>query len=439
MTTSQPEDSSRARFGPDEVVPFSSPYAPPYPGSYRPYAPPAGYAPYPPPMAASRAAAHRRRLAAGLGAAAVAGAVALALGLAGNATHAVNGSGLASGQRTVPGSNGSGGGNAQQNPFGNYPFGGSGGSSTGSGRSGAATAAQQVGVVDIDTVLKYQGAAAAGTGVVVDSTGDVLTNNHVINGATTIKVTVVTTGKTYTAKVVGTAPTKDIALIHLQHASGLQTAAVGDSGTVRVGDPVTGVGNAGGRGGTPSAAKGKVIATDKTITASDQDGSGAETLHGVFVTNAPIQPGDSGGPLYNANDQVVGIDTAASTHGTTRGFAIPIKSALAVADRIERGVQTSAIHIGYPGFLGIEVAPTNTSGIRGAEIGGIIPGLPAQRAGLTAGEVITSVDGARITSPQSLKKVIFNYGPGDRVTVGYVDQAGSSRQVALTLATGPAD
>ena len=114
-----------------------------------------------------------------------------------------------------------------------------------------ATSAQSVGVVDIDTVLKYQGAQAAGTGIVLTSSGVILTNNHVIDGATSISVTVVSTGATYTATVVGDDPTQDVAVLQLQNASGLKTAKLGDSNGVSVGEAVTGVGNAGGVGARP--------------------------------------------------------------------------------------------------------------------------------------------------------------------------------------------
>jgi S1-C subfamily serine protease len=290
--------------------------------------------------------------------------------------------------------------------------------------------------VDIYTRLQYQGAAAAGTGVVLTSDGEILTNNHVINGATTIRVVVVSTGKTYTAKVVGTVPTKDIALLKIENASGLQTANLGNSDSVAVGDQVTGVGNAGGNGGTPSAASGKVTALNKTITASDEDGSGAETLHGVIVTDAPIQAGDSGGPLYNADNKVIGIDTAASTSGQSVGFAIPINNALALVQAIRTGVQTSAVHIGYPGFLGVSVAPSQGGG---ALIEQVVTGGPAAKAGIEAGDVITRVGSTTITNANQLQKAVSTKDPGDKVSVSYTDQNNTRHTASVTLATGPAD
>jgi S1-C subfamily serine protease len=248
----------------------------------------------------------------------------------------------------------------------------------------------------------------------------------------------VSTGRSYPATVIGTAPTKDVALIKLSNASGLPTANLGSSSGVKVGDKVTGVGNAGGQGGTPSAASGKVTALNQTITASDETGTDSERLSGVIVTNAPIQPGDSGGPLFNAADQVVGIDTAANQSGTTTGFAIPIDDALSVARKIRSGVETSVIHQGYPGFLGVSVR-TSPTGASGAYVYGLLSGGPAAQAGITSGSTITSVNGTRIGTAQKLHNVLTGLKPGQRVTVSWTGPAGAPHTATVTLATGPAD
>ena len=196
---------------------------------------------------------------------------------------------------------------------------------SGSGTSHATTSATTVlstsqiaarvspGLVDVVSTLGDQNAEAAGTGMVLTSTGEVLTNNHVIDGATSISVTDIGNGKTYTATVVGYDKTKDIAVLQLQNASGLQTVNLGDSSTVTVGQNVVAIGNAEGKGGTPSVVTGSVTALNQSITASDEGSSDSEQLSGLIQTNAPIQPGDSGGPLVNSAGQVVGIDTAASS------------------------------------------------------------------------------------------------------------------------------
>ncbi len=157
----------------------------------------------------------------------------------------------------------------------------------------------------------------------------------------------------------------------------------------------------------------------------------------MIATDAPIQAGDSGGPLFNAKDQVVGINTAASTNGQAAGFAIPINKALSIAQQIRKGIETSAIHIGYPAFLGVSVK--NSSGGTGALIGDVVAGLPAAKAGIVGGDVITKVNNTKIGAAAELKTVLNKYQPGDEVTITYLDAAGTSHQVTITLIAGPAD
>jgi S1-C subfamily serine protease len=201
----------------------------------------------------------------------------------------------------------------------------------------AATDAQQVGVVDIYTVSS-DGSEAAGTGMVLSSDGEILTNNHVVDGATQIQVVVASTGKGYDATVVGTDAGDDVAVLQLDDAGGLATVDLDTSGDLSVGDTVTGVGNAGGAGGDPSAATGKVIALHRNITVHDESGSGTEHLHGLIEVDADIIAGDSGGPLLDDDNEVVGMDTAASSgRADVTGFAIPIARAVTIADDIEAG------------------------------------------------------------------------------------------------------
>jgi S1-C subfamily serine protease len=298
------------------------------------------------------------------------------------------------------------------------------------------------GIVDINTQLSYQNAAAAGTGMVLTSSGEILTNNHVVAGATTISVTIPSSGKTYSATVVGTDPTEDVAVIQLKGATGLKTVPIGDSSTVGAGNSVVALGNAGGVGGAPSVVTGTVLAVDQTITASDQGGANAETLNGLIEHNAPIQPGDSGGPLANSSGQVVGMDTAASTarrfnSSTAVAFAIPINHALSIAQQIESGKATSTIHIGLPGFLGVAVTANSTGG--GAVISGVASGTPAAKAGLVAGDVITSVNGTAIADGTGLTAALQGRHSGDKVTLAWTSQSGATQTATITLAAGPAD
>ncbi len=329
------------------------------------------------------------------------------------------------------------------------------GSSSPTGSNGAtrkATSAEEVGIVDITTVLNYGEGAAAGTGVVLTPSGEILTNNHVIQGATRIRVTVVTTGTSYTASVVGTDPTDDVAVLRLSGASGLATAHLASdtrAGQVAVGDAVTAVGNAGGTGGIPTAATGSVVALGRDITASDETGADPERLTGLIEVDAAVQAGDSGGPLYS-DGAVIGIDTAASASSSrggfaaaasaTReaaGFAIPITTATAIADRIVAGENGSTIHRGSPAFLGVQISRTRASD--GATISGVVRSSPAAAAGLEAGDTITAIDGTAIDNAQSLSAALANHEPSDQVSVSWADTALTPHTATVTLTNGPAD
>ena len=306
----------------------------------------------------------------------------------------------------------------------------SGGSTTAATTS--ATAAQQVGIVDINTVLGLQSAKAAGTGMVLTSSGEILTNNHVVSGATSITVTVVTAGRTYAASVVGYDATQDVAVLRLTGASGLATVNT-SSALQSVGASVVGVGNAGGSGGTPSAAPGTVLALDQTITATDENGSGSEQLIGLIETDAPVAAGDSGGPLFDSGNQVVGMDTAASVSGASQAFAIPIGHALAVASLIAAGQASSTVHIGATAFLGVEV-----QGRAGAEVAAVVPGSPAAVAGLAAGDVITAVGRHAVPTAASLSIVLQPLAPGQRAVIDWTDAAGAAHRATVALGAGPA-
>ena len=328
-------------------------------------------------------------------------------------------------------------------------------------------------LVDIVTTMGAQGASAAGTGIVLTSDGEVLTNNHVIRGATSIKVTDVGNGRTYTAKVVGYDASRDVAVIQLQNASGLTTANLGDSSIVQTGDTVTALGNAGGKGGTPSVASGSVTALNQSITASDEgSGVNSEQLTGLIETNADIQPGDSGGALVDSYGQVVGMNTAASSGSAfqssssqtaVQAYAIPIDHAETIAKQIEDGQGSSTVHIGETAFLGIETDGSNSGSgsgsgsggfggfggfgqgdgsgsgtTRGVTISGTLSGSPADDAGLTQGDTITSVDGQSVSSTSDIQQALVKHHPGDKISVNWVDQAGQSHTATVTLANGPA-
>ena len=294
------------------------------------------------------------------------------------------------------------------------------------------------GLVLIDTDLSLQGAIGAGTGIVLSPGGEVLTNNHVVEGATQITATDSGTGRTYPATVVGYDHNHDIAVLQLQGASGLPTAPLGNSSQVRVGEPVLAIGNAGGKG--LGRADGTVTAMGQTVVASDEL-TASEKLNGLIETNANIQPGDSGGPLVNDSGQIIAIDTAASDNhrGASRsgaeGFAIPIDTALSVARQIESGSSASSIHVGQSAMLGVGVG----SGLRGGglPVSEVLRGSPAEQVGLAPGDVITRFDGKTVNSDTTLTDLLDQHYPGNVVSVTWLNQIGQPKNAAVTLMPGP--
>ncbi len=344
------------------------------------------------------------------------------------------------------------------------------------------------GLVIINTTLQYKSEQAAATGMVINPDGLVLTNNHVIEGSTSITARTAN-GHQYQAKVVGYDVTGDIALIQLQGASGLTTVPAGKSASVKTGDSVVALGNAEGRNAIVPAV-GQVTALNQTITAGDQGGLiTQETLHNMIQINANIVSGDSGGPLANSAGQVIGMDTAGNDGGfavqqDSSGYAIPIDTALAVAGQMERGQASSTVVIGYPPFMGVYIgrgsdsdpqaqaeqaqqnngpgfgggfggiggngnqncytsnqnlaAPASIANVSsGALILGTICGGPAMAAGMTAGSVITAVNGQAIGSPDSLTGMVSKFKPGTTVQVTWVSPSGQRSTSSITLTAGP--
>jgi len=323
------------------------------------------------------------------------------------------------------------------------------------------------GVVNITTALSR--GQAAGTGIVISSNGLVLTNNHVIAQSTEVNVAIGgNDSNTHPAKVLGYDLADDVALIQIQGVSGLQTAPIGSSSTLAVGDPIVAIGNAGGRGGTPSVVTGNVTALKQQITASDQDGSNPETLSGLVQVNANIQPGDSGGPLVDVNGKVVGMDAAASSSNggfgfgrfgdgsTSEGYAIPIENAVSIAKKIASGDGGKNIHIGGSrAVLGVKVQDnsatssgggggfrdSNSSGDgssgSGADVVGVQSGSGAASAGIQQGDLIVAVDGNTVTSASELTHALVSYSPKDKVTVEWTDSSGGDHQASVVLGSGP--
>jgi S1-C subfamily serine protease len=302
---------------------------------------------------------------------------------------------------------------------------------TGHSTRAARHAGKNVGIVDIYTTLGYENGIAAGTGMILTRSGEVLTNNHVISGATNFKVVDVTTHRRYSATVVGYSVSRDVAVLQLAHASGLRTVRLGGWVRTRVGQRVVARGNAQGRGGPPKAARGRIIALHQQIVAKDESGE-SETLSNLITTNAPVVPGYSGGPLDDARNRVLGMVTAGSISNFHRGFAIPIKQALQLARRIESGRPNAIVHIGPTAFIGVVMDVPGS-----AQITQILAGKPADDAGLVVGDVITSLNSAAISSRADVRRVVLSLVPGKAVPIGWKDASGAAHSGTITPTSGP--
>jgi S1-C subfamily serine protease len=319
-------------------------------------------------------------------------------------------------------------------PFGDQGL--QGGSSTDTGTdtstdtTSTASGSQLTGLVRIVSTMKYDGGKAAGTGMVLTSDGEVITNHHVVEGATSVKVKVMSSGATYTATVVGTDATADVAVLQLKGASGLATVTTGTAG-VSAGDAVTAVGDGNGTVGYLSAATGSVLATQQSITTQSEGSASGESLSDLIQISSDVVSGYSGGATYDEDGEVVGMTTAASS-GTSDvvGYAIPISQVLSIADDLEKGVTSASYDYGYPAFLGVGLGS-------GTTVEGVYDGTPAADAGIAAGDSITRVGGITVTTQTQLRAAVASHSPGDSVSVTWTDASGTSRTRSLTLAKGP--
>jgi S1-C subfamily serine protease len=318
--------------------------------------------------------------------------------------------------------------------------GGAPGGATGFGGSTSLSAiASEVapGLVNINTTLAYQTALGAGTGMVVASSGRVITNNHVIAGATAINATDLGNGKTYLASVVGYDVSDDVAVLQLQDATGLETVSFSTAQT-RLGDRVIAIGNAGGRG-TPTAAAGVVTGLEKAITAESELSGTTEHLSGLIETNAAIESGQSGGPLVSSRGRVVGMVTAGSpdfafSQGASQGYAVPAAAFRSIADDIANGKESTSVHIGATAFLGIRVSSVQGTG---ALVVQVLPTSPAAGGGIQPGDLVVGLAGKAVRSPDTVSAVLGAYHPGSQVDVQLLDQAGQQRSVTVALVAGP--
>ena len=304
-------------------------------------------------------------------------------------------------------------------------------------------------VVNIATT-QSGGGQAAGSGMVLTSSGEVLTNSHVISGATKIEVEVGVTGDTYTAKVIGYDADDDVALLKLNDASDMETITTASLSSVSRNDAIAAIGNALGRFGEPTVVAGTVTALNQQVTAGD--GLEEETLSGMIRVAASIQPGDSGGALVNDEGAVIGMNTAAAA-GSGRfgyqagatGFAIPIENALEIVDEIKDGDPSNGAHIGDRALLGVVLADPSDDRFgsgdggttRGAAIADVGSDTPAADAGMEAGDTITAIGSRDIGSIDDLRDILDTHHPGDEIEVSWVDASGQRHRADITLIKGP--
>ncbi|MGE0879494.1 MAG: S1C family serine protease [Acidimicrobiia bacterium] len=275
--------------------------------------------------------------------------------------------------------------------------------------------------------------AGAGSGVVVSSDGLVLTNNHVVQGASAITVKF-TDGRSTDATLVGRSPDDDLALIRLRDTTNLVPIAIGTSSAVRVGDDVVAIGNALGLGGTPTVTRGIVSAKHRTIT-----GNGV-TLDDLIQTDAAINPGNSGGALVNMQGELIGVNTAIINDAQNIGFAIDIDVVTQVLPELKAangGVLAVRVLLGVQTQLVSQLQPAEKQrlGITASDgvlVAAVIPGSGAEAAGMRQGDVLVSVDGLRVPSRPALARALRQKAAGDTAAV-VVQRAGSTQTLSVKL------
>lgn len=305
------------------------------------------------------------------------------------------------------------------------------GTSTATVDSEPATDAESTGVVLVNTTVGYGSAQGAGTGLTITGDGIVVTNHHVVEGATSITVTDPSTGETYAASVLGYDDVHDVAVLQLEDASGLSTVAT-DRDAATQGEEVTAVGNAEGQGSL-SAADGTVTDPSTAITVNNEDGT-ASDLSDLIQTDADVVSGDSGGALLDEDGEVIGMNVAA-TSGSAEisGYAIPIDTVLDIAAQILAGEESGDVEIGgSAAALGVQVDTT-----RSTLVVGVVEDGAAEAAGVTAGSTITSVAGTAVASIDDITSVLGDHEPGEEISLSWTDAAGEAHTTTVTLGEGP--
>ncbi|GAA1971698.1 S1C family serine protease [Amycolatopsis minnesotensis] len=288
----------------------------------------------------------------------------------------------------------------------------------------------------VDIKIPSQQGTVTGTGIILTQDGYVLTNNHVVSGAANGGKIQVTTadGKKLSATVKGTAPSYDLAVIKLDNASGLTPAVLGQSNSLKVGQPVAAVGSPEQLSNTVTA--GIISALSRTVKAGGEDGGGTVVYNGL-QTDAPINPGNSGGPLVNMDGQVVAVNSAVepgqSGNGGLQayglGFSIPIDKAKQIANELMQNGKAAKPVLGVSGS--VQSQPGSANG--GTQLAGVQDGGPAAQAGIKQGDTITAIDKTPINSYADLMAEVLKHTPGQQVPVAVQHADGSQQDVTVTL------
>ncbi len=265
---------------------------------------------------------------------------------------------------------------------------------------------------------------ASGTGIIVSKNGYILTNKHVIDGATTISV-VLDDGTTYeNVNLASVDPLNDVAFLKIDNVSDLKAATLGDSKTINVGQQVIAIGNALGQYQN-TVTSGIISGTGRSLTASDESGSLTENLSDMIQTDAAINSGNSGGPLVNAAGEVIGINTATSVDGENVGFAIPISSIKGMLGQL---VETGEAKRAYVGVYSLDITPevakqynlpvgSGTYVYNSEAYSAVLSGGPAAKAGIRDKDIILAVNGVKVGVSGSLSSLVGEYKPGDTVSL----------------------
>lgn len=293
------------------------------------------------------------------------------------------------------------------------------------------------GLVDVNVRVAVSGEGRGGSGIVISPTGDVLTNNHLIEGETIVRAKDLGNGRIYAASVLGYDIAADIAVLRLKGASRLRTAPTGGTSALKLGMPVTAIGSSL-SGGSWSSTTGKVQGTGRSVLASDRETGVTQSLKGLIVASATAQAGYAGAALVGPAGQVVGVITAGSSN---LAFAVPIGTALAVARMVESGRFSGDVHPGATAFLGAVIEALARSHRGGAKAGvrvvSVFAGSPARRAGVAAGDILTAVGGQAVKSVAGLSDILLSEQPGRKVRLDWLDRRGKAHSGTATLVNGP--